>query len=596
MSTPEIRSNARLSLNAKRAARSLRVCAKDDASKIGKLAPRLAQSTTLTLVALLWSGIFCAAIGCSFHQKSKLPVVLKENPSAAELLAVVNQNGEKIQSFYSSNASVGVENEPGWASCQIAYQKPSNFRLIGTAAFAGRVVDCGCNDERFWFWNGFQSGDEIYYCRLDQYQGSAFARVLPIDPTWFPEAFGIVGIQDDEIVDGPTEQNDGSLLITSKKSRPDGVYLRRTYFDAKTAAILRQDVQNPNGETIVTVRCKESQYVETPGVVLPKRLEIFSPATNETLIVNLGTPTVNNLEKNVKNAFEQPTDLKATAIDLGERASAAAANSTNESAPVADANVASSTASPQTAAKPQVELPPVVKGTGLPIDASGQGVPIDAQPTTFVPPAPSNDALVAAAPTQPSNSFYSNQTAQTAVPNAAFQSNVSENSNYSAQSDSTARFTSPTNAANAPNFNANGDVPFPAESDVVSDPNAASSLPSSRVVQPTPDSIGAPYVAPPIESPLDASSNAFNASDSFNDFNDSNAPIAAANTGFGDYVVPETTPDAPLDPFEFGAPLLIDETRSAATSQPFVVDAPPATAAPVPIADDPVAPSDKTPR
>ncbi|MBR2006175.1 MAG: hypothetical protein IJ991_18610, partial [Thermoguttaceae bacterium] len=260
--------------------------------------------------------------------KPKLPEVVGETPTFEELQTAVNANSAKIETIFSSDASLGVVSKPGWAKCQIAFERPGNLRVVGNAPTMGRVVDVGCNDERFWFWTDFQNSDELYFCRLDQYQNSAAARVLPLDPTWFPEAFGVVELKEDELVDGPSAQADGSLLVTLKKARRDGVYLKRIYFEPKTAAILRQDVQGPNGETVVSIRCKRSVYIDTPGVVLPQKIEIECPGSDDALIVDVGTPILNDSSKIAAKAFQQPTDLKAKAIDLG----AATASSTTPDA------------------------------------------------------------------------------------------------------------------------------------------------------------------------------------------------------------------------------------------------------------------------
>ena len=321
------------------------------ANRIAKRSKRAAFLRRLSL--LLMSALFATLpllSGCVFSPKPKLPEVVGDAPDFEELKTAVNANSAKIETIFSSDASIGVASTPGWAKSQIAFERPGNLRVVGSAPTMGRVVDVGCNDERFWFWSDFQNPDELYYCRLDQYQNSAAARVLPLDPTWFPEAFGVVELKDDELVDGPIPQGDGSLLVTLKKARPDGVYLKRVYFEPKTAAILRQDIQAPNGETVVSIRCKRSVYLEEVGVVLPQKFEIECPQMTDALIVDVGTPILNDASKIAKKAFQQPTDLKAKAIDLGATGatpdSAPAAPSTASNAPqnaalasVADANL-----------------------------------------------------------------------------------------------------------------------------------------------------------------------------------------------------------------------------------------------------------------
>ena len=317
------------------------------ANRIAKRSKRAAFLRRLSL--LLMSALFATLpllSGCVFSPKPKLPEVVGDAPDFEELKTAVNANSAKIETIFSSDASIGVASTPGWAKSQIAFERPGNLRVVGSAPTMGRVVDVGCNDERFWFWSDFQNPDELYYCRLDQYQNSAAARVLPLDPTWFPEAFGVVELKDDELVDGPIPQGDGSLLVTLKKARPDGVYLKRVYFEPKTAAILRQDIQAPNGETVVSIRCKRSVYLEEVGVVLPQKFEIECPQMTDALIVDVGTPILNDASKIAEKAFQPPTDLNANAIDLGATgappgsAPAAASTASNAAlASVADANL-----------------------------------------------------------------------------------------------------------------------------------------------------------------------------------------------------------------------------------------------------------------
>lgn len=280
------------------------------------------RPTARALVLFLTVCVASVFSGCQTTKKVDLPKVVAEDATTPELCAAINANGEKIQSIYATNASIGVRNQPGWANCRLFFERPDKLRLVGTASIVGRVVDCGCDGEQFWFWSSFQNADELYYCKLDQYNDSSLSRVIPIDPTWFPEAFGVVSIQEDDVEDRST--SDGMILLTVKKKRADGVYRKRVYVEPRTAAIARQDVQNPSGETVISVVVKEQQYVKDPGVVMPRKLEIRCETTNETLIVDVGTPTLNDSSKLETAVFQRPTDIKATAVDVG--ASAASQN------------------------------------------------------------------------------------------------------------------------------------------------------------------------------------------------------------------------------------------------------------------------------
>ena len=189
-------------------------------------------------------------------------------------MQAINDNGSKIKSIYATNASIGVQNQPGWANCRLLYERPSKFRLVGTTGLLGRVVDCGCDGEKFWYWNSMQDSDSLYSCKIEEYSQTPLAEVIPVDPTWFPEALGIVEIKEEDLADEPKKQSDGSILLTVNCKRQEGVYKKRIYVESGTAAITRQDVQNPQGETFISVLVTEPQLIESAGVVMPKKASI----------------------------------------------------------------------------------------------------------------------------------------------------------------------------------------------------------------------------------------------------------------------------------------------------------------------------------
>ena len=157
---------------------------------------------------VLWASLISA--GCQTTRKVDLPKVVAEDATTGELCAAINANSAKIKSIYAPNASIGVMNQPGWAKSQLFFDRPNKLRVVGTATLVGRVVDSGCDGDQFWFWSSFQNADELYYCKLDQYKGSSLAELVPIDPTWFPEALGIVEIKEED-VEGRTNA-EGEML------------------------------------------------------------------------------------------------------------------------------------------------------------------------------------------------------------------------------------------------------------------------------------------------------------------------------------------------------------------------------------------------
>lgn len=342
------------------------------------------------------------AVGCNSTPKVKLPKVIGENPTFSEFIAVVNKNSAKIQSAHFSSANVGIAKQAGQASCTISYQEPNKFRLIGVSSFmGGRFLDCGSNGTTFWFWEKQENEKIVYVCDLDKFKGSEMADSLPLDPTWFPEALGIVTIKEEDLLEEPREQQDGTLRTKVKRVRPDGVYTEYIYFKPETAAIVRQDVQDPTGRTVVTVKCKSHQYIEELDVVMPQSLLINCAATNVELDINLNEPILNDPSKLL--AFEIPSDNKRQ-VDLSNKSGSNAAPASNVSPPVsAEAQPKSVTTDP--------EPEPIPNGLQGPatVDASQLSKPLPEKQIYTAPvesgagivPFPTTTVVAAADPPQP---------------------------------------------------------------------------------------------------------------------------------------------------------------------------------------------------
>lgn len=303
-----------------------------------------------------------ALLGC---QTVKLPVVMKENPSLTELTQAVNANSSKIQSLRSDNATLGISNVSGWANCQIAFQRPQNVRLIGTASMMGRVVDFGANGEKFWFWSKYQNPEQILWAPINEYASSPMKETIPVDPVWFPEALGVVEINPSDVLEGPVVQADKTLLLVTQRQRPDGVYKKYTYVEPKTAAVKRQDVIGPTGETVVSVLCNEFQVDQATGAVLPKRLTVTCPKAQGSVQLNLGTPQLNPTDTVYAQLFQMPTteEVGGTPVQIGSSTIPAVgpAAPVQQNAPTVAPRVAPQVA-PQSAPQsaPQAATPPMV--------------------------------------------------------------------------------------------------------------------------------------------------------------------------------------------------------------------------------------------
>ena len=311
--------------------------------------------------------VFLALFAFAGCQSVKLPVVMSDNPSLADVLGAVNANSAKIQSLRGEDGTLGVSNVAGWANCRVAYQRPQNIRLVGTANMMGRVIDFGSNDRLFWYWSKFDEPSQILYASHSEYAASPMKERIPVDPAWFPEALGVIDINAADVIEGPIIQPDKTLLIVTRRQRPDGVYKKYTFIEPKTAAVKRQDIMDPTGQTVVTVVCSKFQVDQATGVVLPKNLVLSSPKASETIHLDLGTLRVNPSEGFNTALFELPPseEIGAPSIDVGKATAA------------------------QQVIPQQTSAPPMVAPPAASVPAAAPPAAAPSATTSVAPPAPS---------------------------------------------------------------------------------------------------------------------------------------------------------------------------------------------------------------
>ena len=341
-------------------------------------APNVARVrlTATALVALLMATFsIVLPSGCSSTPKVQLPKVLGANPSFSEFIGVVNKNTAKINSLHFPNARVGVATQYGSANCTISYDRPNKFRMVGvSSSLGGRFIDLGCTGSTFWYWTKDDDANSVYTCDLDKFVGSELARVLPLDPTWFPEALGIVTINEEDLLEAPTDNKDGTFRTKVKRPRPDGIYTEYIYFKPETAAIVRQDVQDPHGRTIVSVRCQNHQYVKDLDLVLPDSLIVDCIDANLKLDFSLREPIVNDSSKLL--SFEIPSD-GTKQVDMSKKPDSNVAVNSN-----AQSVVAAPVTSPTPSAEEQA--PGGLNGPDA-VDASKYRKPLPDTPTYTAP-------------------------------------------------------------------------------------------------------------------------------------------------------------------------------------------------------------------
>ena len=151
------------------------------------------------------------------------PDILVPASSLDQIIAAVNGNAQKIQSYQTNNATINIPGSLGIPTLRgnIAAMRPGRVRLEATTALTGSEVDLGSNDELFWFWVRRNEPPAVYYARHSQTAGSAAQQLMPIDPQWLLDALGMAEFKPTDRHEGPLPTDRNRVEIKSYRANGD---------------------------------------------------------------------------------------------------------------------------------------------------------------------------------------------------------------------------------------------------------------------------------------------------------------------------------------------------------------------------------------
>ncbi|MDO4585532.1 MAG: hypothetical protein Q4D62_15725 [Planctomycetia bacterium] len=267
----------------------------------------------LAALILLGAGTGCQSVRALFRGNNTSPpvsqAVLGEQATLLEIITVVNANVQKIDSFATTNATLGGD---GFFTLkgEIAFKRPGLFRLRGSHAVSGAEIDIGRNQEVSWMWVGKAEPKATYYVRNDQYASCQFAQELPIDPTWMIDAMGF-GILDPHLpYEGPFPVDEAHVELRVKEKTASGNMRTRVILINRVRGLpAAQQIYDKYDTLAVDSRVK-SYHTEDSGITLPQTIEIRCPKENDgkgmTIHINFGTPTLNHLDANNTHLWAMP--------------------------------------------------------------------------------------------------------------------------------------------------------------------------------------------------------------------------------------------------------------------------------------------------
>jgi hypothetical protein len=260
------------------------------------------------------SGASCRSIADQYTMAS--PRLLPEPATLDDVVRVVNENTYRVRSLHTADAQISVPMTPT-LQATIALDRPQRFRLRAETSLTGAEVDLGSNDELFWFWVRRNQPRATYFCRHDQFAASPIRQIIPVEPQWLVEAFGLTWFDPQEQHEGPLPAGEGRLRVRTTRRNSLGQALTKiTVLDSARGWILEQHLFDEQGQRIATALTSEHRRDLLHDVVLPRQLEIHWPAAQATMTIQVGAWDVNTLADDSRQLWVMPEYPGFPPVDL----------------------------------------------------------------------------------------------------------------------------------------------------------------------------------------------------------------------------------------------------------------------------------------
>lgn len=227
----------------------------------------------LVVMVIASSGATCDRLGRGPDPLA--PAAFVAPPSLEEILYAVNANTDRVQSLQADSVSLATPGLPSLRA-SLALERPRRFRLRGS--LLGPELDVGSNDDIFWFWAKNDPSQAVYFGRHDEFHLIQSRSPIPVQPTWFIDALGLVTLDPSAAYEGPFFRNDGRIEI--RYSDPETPSQRRVVvIDGTYGWIVEQKILDSAGQVLASIQASAHRFYPSAGLSLPHHLAIeFAPA------------------------------------------------------------------------------------------------------------------------------------------------------------------------------------------------------------------------------------------------------------------------------------------------------------------------------
>jgi hypothetical protein len=252
------------------------------------------------------------------HGDPLAPRAFVEPPTREEVINTVNVTSSRVHSLQTESASLSPQGAPSLRAT-ITLERPRRFRLRGS--FIGPEIDVGSNEEVFWLWAKSNPDPVIYYARHDEFEAGGSPQLMPIEPSWLIEAFGLVHLDPAGQHEGPFPLGNGQVALRSRVGDA-GQFVRTLVVDDSYGWLLEQEIKDLHGQRVAFARTSNHRYYPAHGVSLPHHIEIELPPAQMSFAIDVGHYTVNQLAGDLNQLFTLPQMEGHTLFNLAESPSA----------------------------------------------------------------------------------------------------------------------------------------------------------------------------------------------------------------------------------------------------------------------------------
>jgi hypothetical protein len=272
----------------------------------------------LLAVLLVWLTASGASCPWMLRQPgTPIPQVLPPAATLDQVMLSVNENTARVHSGATTQAQLSLPGTPPLRA-DLAFEMPRRFRLQAGTALTGQELDVGSNDELFWLWVKRSQPPAMFFGRHDQYAQSGARQIMPVEPSWLPEAMGLVQFRPDEQHQGPMDVGGGRLEIRSRRVSPGGDLTKITIVDAARALVLEQHLYDARGQRMASAITRDHIRDGLVGVNMPRRIELHLPASNLQMQIDVTGWRLNSLGPEQQALWVKPENPAYPNVDVAD--------------------------------------------------------------------------------------------------------------------------------------------------------------------------------------------------------------------------------------------------------------------------------------